>query len=144
MAYSGGGRVFSFCFSESFLILYSSVITKFKLRSKMKKIITSIILILTLNSCFLGITGAPHSHLYREITGNSTIKVNVHCMYLNKTFEIRNSNPNDSLFIQSSSFKNPSEKNLLHFGLLLLADFSFGQISIMENSDANPSLLSLI
>ncbi|HXJ99493.1 MAG TPA: hypothetical protein VNJ50_11635 [Gelidibacter sp.] len=80
----------------------------------MKKIITSIILILTLNSCFLGITGAPHSHLYREITGNSTIKVNVHCMYLNKTFEIRNSNPNDSLFIQSSSFKNPSEKRSLN------------------------------
>lgn len=64
-------------------------------------------------------------------------------MYLNKTFEIRNSNPNDSLFIQSSSFKNPSEKNLLHFDLSLLADFSCSQISIIENSDANPSLLFL-
>ncbi len=80
----------------------------------MRKIILFIIIILTLNSCFLAITGAPHNHSYKEINGNNELNLIVHCMYLNKTFEIRNANPNDSLYIKSSSFKNPSEKKSLN------------------------------
>lgn len=35
-------------------------------------------------------------------------------MYMNKTFEIRNANPKDSLYIKSASFKNPSEMKSLN------------------------------
>lgn len=69
-----------------------------------------ILIILTLNSCFLAITGAPHYHTYKEISGKDDLKLGIHCMYLNKTFEIRNTNPNDTIYIQSSSFNNPNKK----------------------------------
>lgn len=80
----------------------------------MKKIIFFILITFALNSCFLAITGAPHTHTYKEINGNGDLNVNVHCMYLNKTFEIRNTNPDDSLYIKSSAFKKPSEKKSLN------------------------------
>lgn len=72
----------------------------------MKKIIPFILVVSTLNSCFLAITGAPHQHYYKEISGKDDLKLQVHCMYLNKTFEIRNSNSEDSIYIKSTSFKN--------------------------------------
>ncbi|WP_298392354.1 hypothetical protein [Flavobacterium sp.] len=80
----------------------------------MKKIILFLVIILTLNSCFLAITGAPHNHSYKEINGINDLNLDVHCMYLNKTFEIRNADPNDSLYIKSSNFKKPSEKKSLN------------------------------
>jgi len=80
----------------------------------MKKLIPFILIIMTLNSCVLGITGAPHKHSYKEINGNNELNLNVHCMYMNKTFEIRNANPKDSLYIKSASFKNPSEMKSLN------------------------------
>jgi hypothetical protein len=73
-----------------------------------------ILILLTLNSCFLAITGAPHSHSYKEINDKNDLKLNVHCMYLNKTFEIRNTNSSDSIYIQSSSFKKPNERKSLN------------------------------
>ncbi|MCU7618439.1 hypothetical protein NZ698_14660 [Chryseobacterium sp. PBS4-4] len=76
----------------------------------MKKTTLFILIILTLNSCFLAITGAPHNHSYREINGYSNLNLHVHCMYLNKTFEIRNANPNDSVYIKSSHFNKLAEK----------------------------------
>ena len=82
----------------------------------MKKIVFFILTILTLNSCFLAITGAPHNHSYKEINGYNDLDVNVHCMYLNKTFEIGNADPKDSLYIKSSSFKKPTEKKSLNGG----------------------------
>lgn len=71
-------------------------------------------MIITLNSCVLGITGAPHKHSYKEIDGNNELNLSVRCMSMNKTFEIRNANPDDSLYIKSSSFKNPSEMKSLN------------------------------
>lgn len=85
---------------------------------KIVKIVAFILIMLTLNSCFLAITGAPHLHAYKEVSDKNDLKLNVHCMYLNKTFEIRNVNPNDSIFIQSLSFKKPNEiKSLNHNNL---------------------------
>ena len=81
------------------------------------RIIKSLIfiaIILTLNSCLLAITGAPHFHSYKEINNKNDLKLDVHCMYLNKTFEIKNTNPSDSIYIQSSSFKNPNERKSLN------------------------------
>ncbi|SEH80537.1 hypothetical protein SAMN02927937_01527 [Paenimyroides aquimaris] len=81
------------------------------------RIIKSLIfipIILTLNSCFLAITGAPHFHSYKEINNKNDLKLDVHCMYLNKTFEIRNTNPSDSIYIQSLSFKKPNERKSLN------------------------------
>jgi len=69
---------------------------------------------MTLNSCVLGITGAPHKHTYKEIYGNNELNLSVRCMSMNKTFEIRNGNPNDSLYIKSLSFKNSSEMKSLN------------------------------
>ena len=80
----------------------------------MKKYIVIILSSIILNSCFLAITGTPHTHLYKELNGKNDISLNVHCMYLNKTFEIRDSNPQDSLYIKSSNFKNPTEAKSLN------------------------------
>ncbi|WDF45203.1 hypothetical protein PQ459_09860 [Chryseobacterium sp. KACC 21268] len=76
----------------------------------MKRIITILLLISTLNSCFLAITGAPHQHSYKEVNNKDDLKLLVHCMYLNKTFEVHNANTQDSIYIKSSSFKRPNEK----------------------------------
>ena len=80
----------------------------------MKKIALFLLITLTLNSCVLGITGAPHKHSYKEIDGNNELNLSVRCMSLNKIFEIRNANPNDSLYIKSSNFKNPTEMKSLN------------------------------
>lgn len=69
---------------------------------------------MTLNSCTLGITGAPHKHTYKEINGNNELNLSVRCMSMNKIFEIRNANPGDSLYIKSLSFKNPTEMKSLN------------------------------
>lgn len=53
-------------------------------------------------------------HSYKEINNKNELNVNVHCMYLNKTFEIRNAIPSDSIYIQSSSFKKPNERKSLN------------------------------
>ncbi|MDM1551861.1 hypothetical protein [Empedobacter falsenii] len=78
------------------------------------RIIKLLFIFLTLNSCFLAITGMPHNHYYKEINNKNDLKVKVHCMYLNKTFEIRNTIPSDFIYIQSSSFKKPNERKLLN------------------------------
>ncbi|MGV0830039.1 hypothetical protein ACTS9C_14465 [Empedobacter brevis] len=79
---------------------------------------SSFLIILTLNSCFLAITGVPHSHRYKEISDKNDLKLNVFCTYLIKRFEIRNVNPNDSIYIQSLSFKKLNEgKSLNHNNL---------------------------
>lgn len=62
----------------------------------------------------MAITGAPHNHSTREINNEKDLTLNVYCMSLNKTFKIEKVNPEDSLFIKSSSFKNPKEKKLLN------------------------------
>jgi len=80
----------------------------------MKKLIPFILMIITLNSCVIRITGAPHKHTYKEINGNNELNVSVRCMSMNKTFEIRNANPDDSLYIKSSSFKNQTEMKSLN------------------------------
>ncbi|MGV0978128.1 hypothetical protein [Empedobacter falsenii] len=56
----------------------------------------------------------PHNHYYKEINNKNDLKVKVHCMYLNKTFEIRNTIPSDFIYIQFSSFKKPNERKLLN------------------------------
>jgi len=101
--------------------LYSLIImftvnfkTKIHTKMKMKKIILFILITMTFNSCVLGITGAPHKHTYKEINGNEEFVLSVHCMYMNKTFEIKNADPNDSIYIKSISFKNPSEVKSLN------------------------------
>ncbi len=76
----------------------------------MKRIIVILLLISTLNSCFLAITGAPHQHSYKEVDNKDDLKLLVHCMYLNKTFEVHNVNTEDSIYISSSSFKKSNEK----------------------------------
>ncbi|MDM1137410.1 MULTISPECIES: hypothetical protein [unclassified Empedobacter] len=73
-----------------------------------------ILIILTLNSCFLAITGAPHSHSYKEISDKNDLKLNVFCTYLIKQIKIGNVNPNDSIYIQSSSLKKLNERKLLN------------------------------
>lgn len=70
--------------------------------------------ILSLNSCFLAITGAPHSHSYKEISDKNDLKLNVLCTYLIKWIKIGNVNPNDSIYIQSSSLKKLNERKLLN------------------------------
>jgi len=80
----------------------------------MKKTALFLLITLTLNSCVLGITGAPHKHSYKEIDGNNELNLTVRCMSMNKTFEITNANPGDSLYIKSSSFKNPTEMKSLN------------------------------
>lgn len=80
----------------------------------MKNLIPFIFIIMTLNSCILGITGAPHEHTHKEINGNNELNLNVRCMSMNKSFEIRNANPSDSLYIKSLSFKKPSEMKSLN------------------------------
>src|SRR5690606_20096332 len=80
----------------------------------MKKTALFLLITLTLNSCVLGITGAPHKHSYKEIDGNNELNLTVRCMSMNKTFEITNANPGDSLHIKSSSIKNPTEMKSLN------------------------------
>lgn len=86
----------------------------------MKILIPFILITMTFNSCVLGITGVPHIHTYKEINGNVDLNLSVHCMYMNKTFEIknadeiRNTDPKDSIYIKSLSFKTSSEKKSLN------------------------------
>lgn len=76
----------------------------------MKKIVLILFIAFLLNSCFLAITGTPHTHSYKEINGKNDLKLGVVCYYLNKTFSIKNIGFEDSIYIKSSSFKKPEEK----------------------------------
>ena len=77
----------------------------------MKKIVLMLLFIFLLNSCFLAVTGAPHEHYYKEINGKNDLKLSVVCYYLNKTFSFKNNGFEDSIYIKSSVFKKPTEKN---------------------------------
>jgi len=80
------------------------------------RIIKSLIfipIILTLNSCFLAITGTPHNHKYQETNNKNDLTLDVTCMYLNKTFVVGKVNPTDSIIIKSTSFESNNKKNIL-------------------------------
>ena len=73
----------------------------------MKRIIIILILILTLNSCFLFMPpGAPHGHSFEDIDNpNSQIGVSIMCTQGKKYYRISGIEKNDSVNISSNKIK---------------------------------------
>ena len=77
---------------------------------KILVIIFTLLSIIILNSCFLAITGAPHTHFYDDISKNENkINLSVFCTPRWKTYRITIVKNDDKAYVKSKAFRNSDE-----------------------------------